>query len=112
MLHCNMDGIGTIRELGEEDRSLLFDHISKLTDDDRCCRFMMLTGPEQIRSYVESLDFQKTIILGYRKSEGLIGVAELHLDPLHADHGEFAIPARTECTQRQRGQYRVTRYNG
>lgn len=83
-----------IRSLGENHRGRIAEHLLALAPHDRYLRFGHWSSDEQIRRYVDSLDFERDEIFGiYNRRLELIAVAHLAYakDPGHASCAEFGV---------------------
>ncbi len=83
-----------IRSLGENHRERIAQHLIALTSHDRYLRFGHSAQDEQIRRYVDSLDFERDEIFGiYNRKLALIAVAHLAYakDQQPDDCAEFGV---------------------
>jgi len=67
----------------------IVDHYCRLDPDDRYRRFFSATSDEVIRTLVSSWDWQRTVAVGARRGDRLVGLCEIGWE---RDHG----PARAE----------------
>jgi RimJ/RimL family protein N-acetyltransferase len=83
-----------IRSLGPSHRERIATHLMALDEHDRYLRFGYAANDEQIRRYVESLDFDRDEIFGiYNRRLELIAVAHLAFahDPALLSCAEFGV---------------------
>ncbi|TFZ07111.1 GNAT family N-acetyltransferase [Ramlibacter henchirensis] len=83
-----------IRSLGPEHRDRIAAHLLALPPDDRYLRFGYAASDEQVRRYVEQLDFERDDIFGiYNRRLELIAMAHLAYsrDPDSANCAEFGV---------------------
>ena len=89
-----MPSLVPIRSLGENHRDRIAEHLLALAPHDRYLRFGHWSSDEQIRRYVDSLDFERDEIFGiYNRRLELIAVAHLAYakDAGHASCAEFGV---------------------
>jgi RimJ/RimL family protein N-acetyltransferase len=83
-----------IRSLGPSNRERIAAHLQALDAGDRYLRFGYPASDEQIRRYVDQLDFDRDDIFGiYNRRLDLIAMAHLAYTPLpeHANCAEFGV---------------------
>jgi GNAT superfamily N-acetyltransferase len=83
-----------IRSLGLGHRERIAMHLLALDEHDRYLRFGYSANDEQIRRYVEGLDFERDEIFGiYNRKLELLAVAHLAFseDPAHLSCAEFGV---------------------
>ncbi len=83
-----------IRSLGPSHRERIAGHLLALEDHDRYLRFGYAASDEQVRRYVDSLDFERDDIFGiYNRRLELIAMAHLafSVDPSCASCSEFGV---------------------
>lgn len=83
-----------IRELAARHRDRILAHLLKLDDADRYLRFGYAANDEQVRRYVESLDFERDDIFGiFNRRLELIAMAHLAYVDLaqHSNCAEFGV---------------------
>ena len=93
-----------IRSLGPSNRERIAVHLLALDTGDRYLRFGYPASDEQIRRYVDQLDFDRDDIFGiYNRRLELIAMAHLAYTPLpeHANCAEFGVSVA--CSARGRG---------
>jgi RimJ/RimL family protein N-acetyltransferase len=86
--------VATIRSLGPKHRERIARHLLELDAHDRYLRFGYIASDEQIRRYVEGLDFERDDIFGiYNRKLKLIAMAHLaySVDRSFAACGEFGV---------------------
>jgi GNAT superfamily N-acetyltransferase len=86
--------VANIRELGPRHRERIARHLLALDEHDRYLRFGYIATDEQIRRYVEGLDFERDAIFGiYNRKLELIAMAHLALsvDKSFDACGEFGV---------------------
>jgi RimJ/RimL family protein N-acetyltransferase len=95
-----------IRSLGPRHRDRIAQHLLALDADDRYLRFGYAATDEQIRRYVQSLDFDRDEIFGIvnRRLE-LVAMAHLAMPKEEALHGiaEFAVSVARQARGRGLG---------
>jgi RimJ/RimL family protein N-acetyltransferase len=95
-----------IRSLGPSHRERIATHLMALDEHDRYLRFGYAANDEQIRRYVESLDFDRDEIFGvYNRRLELIAVAHLAFaqDPASLSCAEFGVSVLTKARGRGYG---------
>src|SRR5690349_13335641 len=83
-----------IRSLGPAHRPRIVAHLLALSADDRYLRFGYMATDEQIRRYVEDLDFDRDDIFGiYNRKLELLAIAHLAFsrDPEASQCAEFGV---------------------
>jgi len=83
-----------IRSIGTSHRERIATHLMALDEQDRYLRFGYAATDEQIRRYVEGLDFERDDIFGiYNRKLELIATAHLAFsrDPEHLECAEFGV---------------------
>ena len=83
-----------IRSIGSTHRERIAQHLIALDGDDRYLRFGYPATDEQIRRYVDGLDFDRDDIFGiYNRKLELIAMAHLAFsqDPDHMECAEFGV---------------------
>jgi RimJ/RimL family protein N-acetyltransferase len=86
--------VAKIRELGPKHRGRIARHLLALDDHDRYLRFGYIASEEQIKRYVEGLDFTRDAIFGiYNRKLELIAMAHLafSVDKSFDACGEFGV---------------------
>jgi GNAT superfamily N-acetyltransferase len=87
-----------IRQLHERHRTRVLNHLLGLGEADRRLRFGHTAGDEQIRQYVQRLDFERDELFGVFDSRlRLVAMAHLALDQGSAEFG-------VSVSERQRGR--------
>ena len=83
-----------IRSLAPRHRERILAHLAQLDERDRYLRFGYLASDEQMRGYVEALDFERDEVFGvFNRRLELIALAHLAYQPAAAD---AAAPAMAE----------------
>ncbi|MBK7718800.1 MAG: GNAT family N-acetyltransferase [Simplicispira sp.] len=83
-----------IRSLGPHHRERIAQHLLKLAPADRYLRFGYSASDEQVRRYIEQLDFERDDIFGiYNRRLELIAMAHLAFAPTpsHSECAEFGV---------------------
>jgi len=83
-----------IRSIGPRERDRIAQHLLALSPRDRYLRFGYAASDEQIRGYVEGLDFERDELFGiYNRHLDLIAMAHLAFPPpeQHQDCAEFGV---------------------
>ena len=83
-----------IRSLGPGQRDRMAAHLLSLDEDDRYLRFGYMATDEQVRRYVDSIDFEHDEVFGiYNRWLDLVAVAHLAYshDPKSAACAEFGV---------------------
>ena len=83
-----------IRSLGPHHRERIVQHLLKLAPADRYLRFGYSASDEQVRRYIEQLDFERDDIFGiYNRRLELIAMAHLAFAPstAHSECAEFGV---------------------
>lgn len=83
-----------IRSLGPRHRERIAQHLLKLAPADRYLRFGYSASDDQVRRYVEQLDFERDDIFGiYNRRLELIAMAHLAFapSPAHSECAEFGV---------------------
>jgi RimJ/RimL family protein N-acetyltransferase len=86
--------VAKIRELGPRHRERILGHLLKLDEHDRYLRFGYIASDEQIRRYVDGLNFERDAIFGiYNRKLELIAMAHLaySVDKSFDACGEFGV---------------------
>ena len=95
-----------IRSIGTNERESIARHLLALDEDDRYLRFGYAASDEQIRQYVDGLNFSRDEIFGItnRKLE-LIAVAHLafDVDPKCSSRAEFGVSVQAHARGRGYG---------
>ena len=95
-----------IRSLGPSHRERIATHLMALDPHDRYLRFGYAANDEQVRRYVESLDFERDDIFGiYNRKLELIAMAHLAFsrDPEHVECAEFGVSVSKKARGRGYG---------
>jgi len=72
-----------VRTLGPQHRSRMLAHLTALGDFDRSLRFGQLATDEQIRAYVERIDFGRDLVFGiFNRRLHLVAMAHLAFEPV------------------------------
>lgn len=83
-----------IRSIGPRERERIAQHLMALAPNDRYLRFGYAASDEQIRRYVDGLDFERDELFGiYNRRLDLIAMAHLAFAPVdeHPDCAEFGV---------------------
>jgi GNAT superfamily N-acetyltransferase len=99
-------GIVPIRSLGVAHRGRIADHLLALDEHDRYLRFGYPANDEQIRRYVDELDFERDEIFGiFNRKLDLIAIAHLAfiLDAGGPPGAEFAVSVARQARGRGYG---------
>jgi len=86
--------VAAVRSLGPRHRERIARHLLELDEHDRYLRFGYIASDEQIRRYVEGLDFERDDIFGiYNRKLKLIAMAHLahSVDSSFDACGEFGV---------------------
>ena len=92
-----------IRSIGPRERERIAHHLLSLKPHDRYLRFGYAASDEQVRRYVEGLDFERDELFGiYNRRLDLIAMAHLAFAPedQHRDCAEFGV----SVAERARGR--------
>jgi RimJ/RimL family protein N-acetyltransferase len=95
-----------IRSIGPSHRERVAVHLTALDEHDRYLRFGYAATDEQIRRYVEGLDFDRDDIFGiYNRKLELIAMAHLAFsrDPEHVECAEFGVSVSKKARGRGYG---------
>jgi RimJ/RimL family protein N-acetyltransferase len=93
-----------IRSLGPGHRERIANHLLALDPQDRYLRFGYAANDEQIRRYVEGLDFERDDIFGiYNRRLELIAMAHLAFSPDHHSCAEFGVSVAKKARGRGYG---------
>ncbi|KJV27669.1 hypothetical protein VI06_13585 [Aquitalea magnusonii] len=88
----------TLDRLQASARPAILEHLSGLSPDDLFTRFGLTLGPASLVSYVDSINFNRDIVIGAHYRGLLIGV--VHIAVLQTDafpHGELGISVDSFC---------------
>jgi hypothetical protein len=91
----------TFDRLQASARPAILEHLSGLSPDDLFTRFGLTLGPASLASYVDSINFNRDIVIGAHYRGLLIGV--VHIAVLQTDafpHGELGISVDSFCRAR------------
>lgn len=92
-----------VRSLSAADRPALVDHLLTLDDSDRYLRFGHVVSDEQIRGYVEHIDFREGEVMGiFNRKLELLGMS--HLADLGDQEAEFGVSVLPKARGRGFGQ--------
>jgi len=95
-----------IRSIGPGHRERIADHLMGLDEHDRYLRFGYSATDEQIRRYVDGLNFDRDDIFGiYNRKLELIAMAHLAFssDPEHVECAEFGVSVLKKARGRRYG---------
>lgn len=71
-----------VRQLGPRHRRMLQTHLLALDDADRLLRFGRVASDEQVRAYVEQMDFDRDLVFGiFNRRLRIVAMAHLAFDP-------------------------------
>lgn len=96
----NNHGIVPIRSLTSRHRRRIAEHIIELPQHDRYLRFGYVATDEQVRKYVDGLDFKRDEIYGiFNRRLQLIAMAHLALasDPKNPNCAEFGVSVSADA---------------
>jgi GNAT superfamily N-acetyltransferase len=93
-----------IRNLGPQHRGRILTHLLALNDKDRLLRFGQVATDEQIRTYVEHLDFERDLVFGvFSRRLQLLAMAHLAFEP-STDPPAAAAEFGVSVLERARGR--------
>lgn len=95
-----------IRSIGPRERGRILQHLLELSPRDRYLRFGYAASDEQVRRYVEGLDFERDELFGiHNRRLDLIAMAHLAFAPAeqHSDCAEFGVSVSSHARGRGYG---------
>ena len=93
-----------IRNLGPQHAPRLRDHLLALSERDRLLRFGLLATDEQIRSYVDRMDFERDLVFGiFDRRLRLLAMAHLAFEPA-GDQPRTTVEFGVSVAERARGR--------
>lgn len=95
-----------IRSIGPRERGRILQHLLELSTRDRYLRFGYAASDEQVRRYVEGLDFERDELFGiHNRRLDLIAMAHLAFAPAeqHSDCAEFGVSVSSHARGRGYG---------
>ncbi|MEI8395008.1 MAG: GNAT family N-acetyltransferase [Rhodospirillaceae bacterium] len=84
------------RKLYSGDAEKFAEHIIRLDNDDRRCRFAASLSDNEIRGYCKRIDWPSTTVIGYFDERSIRGAVELRREPGSA-HAEVAFSVERVC---------------
>ncbi len=102
----NTHGLVPIRSLTSRHRRRIAEHIIALPEQDRYLRFGYVATDEQVRKYVDGLDFKRDEIYGiFNRRLELIAMAHLAIasDPKAANCAEFGVSVNADARGKRLG---------
>ena len=95
-----------IRSIGPRERGRILKHLLELSPRDRYLRFGYAASDEQVRRYVDGLDFERDELFGiHNRRLDLIAMAHLAFAPAeqHSDCAEFGVSVASHARGRGYG---------
>lgn len=93
-----------IRNLSPQHRPRISDHLLALNERDRLLRFGMLATDEQIRGYVDHIDFERDLVFGiFDRRLEVLAMAHLAFEPA-GDQPGTVVEFGVSVSERARGR--------